>query len=101
MRSIKIKILSGGEKPRRACDHSRKARELSRADEPMNHLDIKSREVLMEALQRFEGTLMMVSHDRYFLRALTNRVFALGKNKLMTFDGTYDEYLERAEQLFQ
>lgn len=96
----KIKVLSGGEKSRVVL-----ATILSKPinflvlDEPTNHLDIKSREILMDALQRFDGTVMMVSHDRYFLRALTTRVFALGKNKLVTFDGTYDEYLERAEAL--
>jgi ATP-binding cassette, subfamily F, member 3 len=70
-------------------------------DEPTNHLDIQSREVLLNALKSFDGTVMMVSHDRYFLRALTNRVFALDKSKMITFDGTYDEYLERAERLHQ
>jgi ATP-binding cassette, subfamily F, member 3 len=96
----KIKVLSGGEKSRVVL-----ATILSRPinflilDEPTNHLDIRSREILLEALQRFEGTVMMVSHDRYFLRALTNRVFALDKNRLITFDGLYDEYLERAERL--
>lgn len=96
----KIKVLSGGEKSRVVL-----ATILSKPvnflvlDEPTNHLDIKSREVIMDALKRFDGTIMMVSHDRYFLRALTNRVFSLAKNKLITFDGTYDEYLERAERL--
>ncbi len=96
----KIKVLSGGEKSRVVL-----ATILSKPinflvlDEPTNHLDIKSREILMDALKRFEGTVMMVSHDRYFLRELTTRVFALGKSKLVTFDGTYDEYLERAEAL--
>lgn len=96
----KIKILSGGEKSRVVlatilC----KPINFLVLDEPTNHLDIKSREILMDALKRFNGTVMMVSHDRYFLRALTTRVFSLGKNKLITFDGTYDEYLERAEKL--
>lgn len=96
----KIKVLSGGEKSRVVL-----ATILSKPvnflvlDEPTNHLDIKSREMLMDALKSFDGTIMMVSHDRYFLRALTNRVFALAKNKLVTFDGTYDEYLERADKL--
>lgn len=96
----KIKVLSGGEKSRVVL-----ATILSKPvnflvlDEPTNHLDIKSREMLMDALKRFDGTIMMVSHDRYFLRALTNRVFSLSKSKLVTFDGTYDEYLERAERL--
>jgi ATP-binding cassette, subfamily F, member 3 len=96
----KIKVISGGEKSRLVL-----AKILSRPinflvlDEPTNHLDIKSREVLMDALKRFDGTVMMVSHDRYFLKALTTRVFALDKNQLVTFDGTYDEYLHKAEQL--
>lgn len=90
----KIKVLSGGEKSRVAL-----AKILSKPvnflvlDEPTNHLDITSREMLMEALQNFDGTLMMVSHDRYFLRALTNRVFTLDKHALTTFDGSYEDYL--------
>ena len=92
----KIKVLSGGEKSRLvlATIMSRPINFLV-LDEPTNHLDIKSREVLMDAIQRFEGTVMMVSHDRHFLRALTNRVFALDKHTIETFDGTYEEYLER------
>lgn len=96
----KIKVLSGGEKSRVVL-----ATILSKPinflvlDEPTNHLDIKSREVLMDALKRFDGTVMMVSHDRYFLKALTTRVFALDKSKLITFDGSYEEYLERADRL--
>jgi ATP-binding cassette, subfamily F, member 3 len=96
----KIKILSGGEKSRVVlATILAKPINFLVLDEPTNHLDIKSREILMDALKRFEGTVMMVSHDRYFLRSLTTRVFSLGKNKLVTFDGTYDEYLERAEAL--
>ncbi len=97
----KIKVLSGGEKSRVVL-----ATILSRPinflvlDEPTNHLDIRSREVLMDALKRFDGTVMMVSHDRFFLRELTTRVFALSKNKLVTFDGKYDEFLERSDRLF-
>ena len=96
----KIKVLSGGEKSRLVL-----ATILSRSinflvlDEPTNHLDIKSREILMDALQRFEGTVMMVSHDRFFLKALTTRVFALDKQRLATFDGSYDEYLQWAHRL--
>ncbi len=96
----KIKVLSGGEKSRVVL-----ATILSRPinflvlDEPTNHLDIRSREVLMDALKRFEGTVMMVSHDRFFLRELTTRVFALSKSKMITFDGQYDEFLERSERL--
>ncbi|MCC6138699.1 MAG: ABC-F family ATP-binding cassette domain-containing protein [Bdellovibrionaceae bacterium] len=96
----KIKVLSGGEKSRVVlATILAKPVNFLVLDEPTNHLDIKSREMIMDALKRFDGTIMMVSHDRYFLRALTTRVFALAKNKLVTFDGTYDEYLERAEKL--
>ncbi len=98
----KIKILSGGEKSRVVlATILAKPVNFLVLDEPTNHLDIQSREVLLNALKSFDGTVMMVSHDRYFLRALTNRVFALDKSKMITFDGTYDEYLERAERLHQ
>ncbi len=96
----KIKVLSGGEKSRLVL-----ATILSRPinflvlDEPTNHLDIRSREILMDALLRFEGTVMMVSHDRFFLRALTTKVFALDKQRLVSFEGHYDEYLQWAHRL--
>ena len=91
----KISVLSGGEKSRLVlATILSKPINLLVLDEPTNHLDIKSREVLMDALLRFEGTVMMVSHDRHFLRALTNRVFALSKNSLETYDGTYEEWVE-------
>jgi ATP-binding cassette subfamily F protein 3 len=92
----KISILSGGEKSRVVL-----AKILARPvnllvlDEPTNHLDIKSRETLLQAIKDFEGTVMIVSHDRYFLREITTRVFELDRNQLLTYDGTYEEYLER------
>jgi ATP-binding cassette subfamily F protein 3 len=55
-------------------------------DEPTNHLDIQSREVLLEAIKSFDGTVMIVSHDRYFLRAITTKVFRLDKSKLEIYD---------------
>jgi len=93
----KISILSGGEKSRvlLACILSHPVNLLI-LDEPTNHLDIKSREVLLKAIKEFPGTVMMVSHDRYFLREITTRVFEIDKNQLTTFDMTYPEYLERA-----
>ncbi len=92
----KISILSGGEKSRVVL-----AKILARPvnllvlDEPTNHLDIKSRETLLEAIKNFQGTVLIVSHDRYFLREITTRVFELDRSQLLTFDGTYEEYFER------
>jgi ATP-binding cassette subfamily F protein 3 len=95
----RISILSGGEKSRVVL-----AKILARPvnllvlDEPTNHLDIKSRETLLEAIKTFDGTVMIVSHDRYFLREITTRVFELDKNQMLTYDGTYEEYLERRKK---
>lgn len=92
----KISILSGGEKSRVVL-----AKILSRPinflvlDEPTNHLDIKSRETLLQAIKDFQGTVMIVSHDRFFLREITTRVFELDRHQLLTYDGTYEEYFER------
>lgn len=92
----KISILSGGEKSRVVL-----AKILSRPinflvlDEPTNHLDIKSRETLLQAIKDFQGTVMIVSHDRFFLREIATRVFELDRHQLLTYDGTYEEYFER------
>lgn len=92
----KISVLSGGEKSRVVL-----AGILSHPvnllilDEPTNHLDIKSREVLLNAIKNFPGTVLLVSHDRFFLREATNRVFEIDKNKLTPYDMTYIEYQER------
>jgi len=95
----KISVLSGGEKSRvlLACILSHPVNLLV-LDEPTNHLDIKSREVLLKAIKEFPGTVMMVSHDRYFLREITTRVFEIDKNQLTTYDMTYPEYLERVSR---
>lgn len=92
----KISILSGGEKSRIVL-----ATILARPvnflvlDEPTNHLDIASREVLLDAIKNFPGTVMIVSHDRHFLREVTTRVFELDKNELHTVDGSWEYYLEK------
>jgi len=92
----KISILSGGEKSRvlLACILSHPVNFLV-LDEPTNHLDIRSREVLLKAIKDFPGTVMMVSHDRYFLREITTRVFEIDKNQLRTYDMKYNEYLDK------
>ncbi len=91
----KISVLSGGEKSRviLACILSHPVNFLV-LDEPTNHLDIKSREVLLNAIKSFPGTVMMVSHDRYFLKEITSRVFEIDKNHLLAFDMNYTEYLD-------
>ncbi len=92
----KIKVLSGGEKSRVVL-----ATILGSPvnflvlDEPTNHLDIGSRQVLLEALKKFPGTVMMVSHDRHFLKEVCTRVFEVHQNHVQTFDEPYGEYLAR------
>lgn len=95
----KISILSGGEKSRVVlATILAKPVNLLILDEPTNHLDIQSREVLMDAIKQFPGTVMMVSHDRFFLKQLTTRVFELDKNHLRVFDGDYDYYLRKKQE---
>ncbi len=95
----KISVLSGGEKSRVVlATLLATPRNFLILDEPTNHLDIKSREVLLQALQDFEGTIMIVSHDRFFLRALVNRVFEVDHGQLQIFDGNYDEYRGKREK---
>jgi len=92
----KIHVLSGGEKSRvmLACMLAVPVNFLV-LDEPTNHLDIQSREVLLEALASFEGTIIIVSHDRYFLRHLATRVFEIDHGKLNVYEGDYRYYLEK------
>lgn len=92
----KVKVLSGGEKARvilaglLSTPHN-----LLILDEPTNHLDIGSREVLLDALKRYEGTIMFVSHDRHFLKELANKVMLVDKGEIFQFPGTYKEFVER------
>ncbi|MCF7934555.1 MAG: ATP-binding cassette domain-containing protein [Spirochaetia bacterium] len=94
----KISILSGGERSRvmLAVILASPVNFLV-LDEPTNHLDIASREVLLEALCSFTGTIMIVSHDRYVLRRLVNRVFEIDHGQMRTFEGSYEYYLEKRQ----
>lgn len=96
----KISVLSGGEKSRvvLACILARPVNLLV-LDEPTNHLDIVSREVLLDAVKNFPGTVIIVSHDRYFLREITTRVFEVDKNKVSIYDGSWEYYLDKSERL--
>lgn len=95
----RISVLSGGEKSRvmLACLLAENPNFLV-LDEPTNHLDIVSREVLLEALQEFEGTILIVSHDRFFLKHLANRVFQVDHGHLKIFEGDYDYYTSKVDQ---
>ncbi len=94
----KVKFLSGGEKSRLilACLLAKNHNFLV-LDEPTNHLDIKSREVLLEVLKKFEGTIMIVSHDRHFLEGLANKVYEVDRGEIRIFPGNYEEYLSSKE----
>ena len=96
----KIRMLSGGEKSRvmLACILATPVNFLV-LDEPTNHLDIDSRETLLSALKDFDGTIMIVSHDRYFLRGIVNRVFEIDHGEMRIFDGNYDYYLEKTTHI--
>lgn len=94
----KIRMLSGGEKSRvmLACILATPVNFLV-LDEPTNHLDIDSREMLLQALKDFDGTVMIVSHDRYFLKSIVNRVFEIDHGEMRVYDGNYDYYLEKTQ----
>ena len=95
----RIDMLSGGEKSRVVLA-TLLARPLNLLvlDEPTNHLDIQSREILLGALQAFQGTVILVSHDRHFLRSLVTRVFEIDHGKMLTYEGDYDYYLSKSER---
>lgn len=92
----RVSVLSGGEKSRLVLA-SILARPVNLLvlDEPTNHLDIVSREVLLDAIKRFPGTVILVSHDRHFLRHITTRVFRLDRHAMHVIDGTWDYYVEK------
>lgn len=68
-------------------------------DEPTNHLDMASREILLQAIKDFPGTVMIVSHDRYFLREITTKVFELDKQQLNVIEGSWDYYISKRTQV--
>ena len=91
-----VNVLSGGEKVRlKFAELVQDDVNLLLLDEPTNHLDIRSREALEKALAEFDGTEIFVSHDRYFINQVANRVAELEDGELTDFIGNYDEYREQ------
>ena len=90
----KVKVLSGGERSRLAIVQLLlEPYNLLLLDEPTNHLDIRSREILLDALRNFTGTVVLVSHDRHFLRLLVDRVFEIDHGEMRVYEGNYEYYL--------
>jgi ATP-binding cassette subfamily F protein 3 len=93
----RVEQLSGGERSRLVL-----ATLLGRPlnflilDEPTNHLDIQSREILLEILKGFSGTVVLVSHDRHFLRDLVTRVMEIDHGEMRVYEGDYDYYLHKS-----
>lgn len=93
--SKKTKILSGGERNRLAlCKLLLRPFNVLIMDEPTNHLDIQSKEIIKLALQKFEGTLIVISHDREFLQGLSDKIFEFRDGKMKEFLGDVNDYLE-------
>jgi ATP-binding cassette subfamily F protein 3 len=95
----KLSTLSGGEKARVAmCRMLLTPSNLLLLDEPTNHLDIAAKEVLEDAIRQYDGTVVTVSHDRYFVSQTANTILAIEDGKIVVYDCDYRTYMEQNEQ---
>jgi len=95
----KIGMLSGGEKARVAlCTMMMSPANLLVLDEPTNHLDIPAKEMLEEALQYFDGTVLVISHDRYFVSQVANTICAFEDSKVVRYNGDYKFYMDKNDE---
>ncbi len=93
-----ISTLSGGERARVAlCSLMLRRNNFLLLDEPTNHLDLESREILENALDEYEGTILAVSHDRYFINRIARRIMYFKGVELLSLDGNYDDYLAKKQ----
>jgi ATP-binding cassette, subfamily F, member 3 len=94
----RIGVLSGGERNRYALlKMLLHPANFLLLDEPTNHLDLRAKDVLLEALMKYTGTVVFVSHDRYFIDKLATRVFEIGEGKVEIYPGNYEDYLWRKQ----
>ncbi len=91
-----VKVISGGERARLAlCIIMLEKSNVLLLDEPTNHLDLNSKEVLEEALREYDGTVMFISHDRYLLNKIPDKIIEITKDGAVVYDGNYEYYKEK------
>ncbi|MDP9230260.1 MAG: ATP-binding cassette domain-containing protein, partial [Bacteroidota bacterium] len=96
----KIKVLSGGEKARVALAKTMVSKaNFLMLDEPTNHLDMHSCDLLIEALNKYEGSLILVSHDRFFISKTANKIWEIIDQQVKEFNGGYEEYVQWKERM--